>query len=215
MFDFMAEEYTVAQGECFSSIAKEYGFLEKTLWNHSANAALKAKRKNPNVLLPGDVVVIPDRDSGEESASTEQKHVFKAKDERVKLQLRILRGDKPRAGIKFTLIVDGRVTESETDGDGWIREKISAVAKTGKLILLPGTEGEEQHELLLGSLDPIEEESGIVERLQNLGYFFASHQIEDDTLELALEKFQVKNNLERTGKVDAATREKIKQMHGC
>jgi len=210
----MAGEHIVMQGECFSSIAKEYGFLEQTLWNHAANAALKNKRKNPNVLLPGDVVTIPDRVSGEESASTEQKHVFKAKDERVKLQLRMLRDSKPRAGIKFTLVVDGRVIESATDGDGWIREKIFAAAKTGKLILLPGTDGEEQYELLLGNLDPVEEESGIIGRLQNLGYFIALEQTEDPALELALEKFQVKNNLEKTGRADATTREKLKQMHG-
>ena len=83
----MAEEHTVAQDECFSSIAKEYGFLEKTLWNHPANAPLKEKRKIPNVLLLGDVVVIPDRASGEENASTEQKHIFKARGEKTEIRL--------------------------------------------------------------------------------------------------------------------------------
>ena len=83
----MATEHIVEQGDCFSSIAKEYGFLEETLWNHPANAALKEKRTNPNVLLPGDIITIPDRVSGEERTSTERKHVYKNKSGKVELQL--------------------------------------------------------------------------------------------------------------------------------
>ena len=210
----METKHTVEQGECFSSIAKEYGFLEKMLWNYPANAELKAKRKNSNVLMPNDIITIPDKDSGEEQASTEQKHVYKVKEERVKLQIHFLRKDEPRAGIKFSLIVGGQIIESKTDGDGWLREKIPAAAKTAKLLLIPGTKDEEEYELLLGHLDPIEEDSGVNGRLSNLGFFFGSDEDQDEeAVKYALEGFQNKNGLTQTGEADAATINKLKQIY--
>ena len=55
----MAEDYTVQSSDCMSSIAYENGFFWKTLWNLPDNTALKAQRKNPNVLMTGDIVHIP------------------------------------------------------------------------------------------------------------------------------------------------------------
>jgi N-acetylmuramoyl-L-alanine amidase len=59
--------HTVKQGDCISSIAHETGFFWETLWNHPDNAKLKQLRKNPNALLPGDVVSIPDQRVKQES----------------------------------------------------------------------------------------------------------------------------------------------------
>lgn len=210
----MATEHIVEQGECFSSIAKEYGFLEKTLWNHPANAALKAKRKNPNVLLSGDVVIIPDRVSGTEQASTEQKHVYKTKGEKTELQLQLLIEDEPLANAKYCLTVGSLIIESSTDGDGWVREKIPAAAKSARLLVSPGTEDEEEYELLLGHLDPAEENSGIVGRLNNLGFFFDLDDTEDEAMKLVLQRFQKKHGLKETGAPDAVTIERLKAEHG-
>ena len=57
-----------------SSIAAEFGFLWQTLWD--LNPELKWKRKNPNVLLAGDIVTIPALRMKDESRPTGQKHVF-------------------------------------------------------------------------------------------------------------------------------------------
>lgn len=43
--------YVVQKGDCLSSIAFGFGFLPDTLLNHPANAGLKQKRKDPNILL--------------------------------------------------------------------------------------------------------------------------------------------------------------------
>ena len=58
----MAISYQVKEGDCLSSIAFEQGFFPDTIWNHSNNAVLKEKRKDPNVLMQGDVVFVPDRE---------------------------------------------------------------------------------------------------------------------------------------------------------
>src|SRR5580704_15631506 len=50
-------DYPVRPGECASSIAAATGHLWKTIWDHPANASLKAAR-DPHMLLPGDQIFI-------------------------------------------------------------------------------------------------------------------------------------------------------------
>lgn len=92
----MAEDYTVEQGDCISSIAFEHGFFWETLWNDSSNADLKSKRKDPNVLMEGDIVHIPDLRLKKESGATEQKHKFKLKGVPAKLKLKLMRPKPPK-----------------------------------------------------------------------------------------------------------------------
>ena len=62
----MAVTHVVAQGEYLSLIAARFGFRDpRVIWNHPDNAALRERRKNPNVLFPGDVLTIPERKAGE------------------------------------------------------------------------------------------------------------------------------------------------------
>lgn len=89
----MAAKYQVKQGECIGSIAYEHGFFWETLWNDSNNADLRQQRMNPNILLEGDAVFIPDLVLREESCATEQRHRFRLKGVPAKLRLRILEPD--------------------------------------------------------------------------------------------------------------------------
>ncbi|MDI7259578.1 MAG: peptidoglycan-binding protein [Thermodesulfobacteriota bacterium] len=84
-------EYKVKQGDCISSIATRHGLFWEKVWNHPKNAKLKEKRKDPNILYPGDVVFVPDKDKKEESGGTEQKHRFRKKGTPAKLRLRLMR----------------------------------------------------------------------------------------------------------------------------
>jgi len=84
----MPIHHTVRQGEYLAKICRQHGFPDwQKVWDNADNADLKSKRKSPNVLYPGDVVVIPDAESGEESGATEQRHTFKAKGRTLKLVL--------------------------------------------------------------------------------------------------------------------------------
>jgi hypothetical protein len=54
--------YTVKAGDCFSSIAKANGFYKySSLYMHASNTATRLVRSNPNMLVVGDVVSIPDK----------------------------------------------------------------------------------------------------------------------------------------------------------
>ena len=62
------------EGECVGSIAFEHGFFPDTLWDHPNNAELKGKRGDPNVLLAGDVVHVPDLRPKEVAVAAGQSH---------------------------------------------------------------------------------------------------------------------------------------------
>src|SRR4028118_1572150 len=117
-------KHHVEQGECVNSLAKQYGVSAKTIWEHPSNNELKQKRKIADVLMPGDEIEIPDDTKVEHPAETEKQHVFTIKSERVKLNLRMLREDQPRANVKYTLTIGGQIRTGETDEGGWIRETI-------------------------------------------------------------------------------------------
>lgn len=83
----MSKNHTIRQGECIESLADRYGFFPETLWKHADNSDLRELRKDQNILQPGDVVVIPDLELGEESAATEQKHRFRRKGVPAKMRI--------------------------------------------------------------------------------------------------------------------------------
>jgi hypothetical protein len=203
--------HTVSQGECISSIAWQHGFFPNTIWNDPANGALKSARRDPNVLYPGDVVFIPEKQIKQVDAVTEKKHTCVLKGVPAKLRLRILDGDVPRANAKYKLAVDGRWFEGTTDGDGKLEHTIPPGAQRGYLLF----EGDVPIRLVLGDMDPIETISGVQGRLRNLG--FDCGTIDGNLspqLEAALKAFQEKHGLTVTGQADEATKNKLKEVHG-
>jgi len=125
----MAGKYTVKQGDYVAKIAKENGFVDyRTIWDHAKNQQLKNKRKNPNVLFPGDELYIPDKGDREESAATDQRHKYKAKVSKnmLRLVLEDLYGN-PIANAKCDLQVEGKVIEVVSGADGKIEPGIKPV----------------------------------------------------------------------------------------
>lgn len=207
----MPKVHTVAQAECMSSIAERYGFFWETLWNDPDNAELKQLRGDPNLLAPGDRVHVPDLRVGEASGAVDARHTFKIKGVPALFELRVVFDGEPRAGESYVLDVDGVVFEGATDGDGWIKEYISPRARKGTLTL---RDGAEVHELALGHLDPIDTVSGVQGRLANLGYYDGPVDgRESDALSRAVRDFQDAEGLEMSGTVDAATRDKLEEVH--
>ena len=216
----MASHHDVEQGEYLSKIAAKYGFSDyQVIWDHAENAALKAKRKNPNVLYPGDRLYIPDKEVREESRSTDQRHRFKVNREKLKLRL-VLEDqyERPIADAPCELHVEWQVYNLTTDGKGKIEQDIPARASEGRLII---TSKETALDTLvipvkIGHLDPVEEVSGQQARLMNLGYYTGPIDGQDGPLfKLAVEEFQCEHGLAVDGICGPQTQTKLKSTHGC
>jgi peptidoglycan hydrolase-like protein with peptidoglycan-binding domain len=203
-------EHIVEQGDCLASIAAKYKWQWQTLWNHPQNAALRQKRKNPNVLYPGDVVNIPDKSTKTQDCATGEKHVFQTSGATTLFKVRLLEDGQPRQNVSYTLQVDQLTFTGTTDSQGTVVHKIPAAASQATLMTPEDTLTFE-----LGKLDPIEEDSGISHRLRNLGLLHADETSEsEDMVSEAVREFQQQQGLPVTGEVDDMTRQKLAQAHG-
>ena len=68
----------------------------------------------------------------------------------------------------------------------------------------------------IGDLDPVDESSGQVARLANLGYYRGPvDKVDPDEFKSAVEEFQCENSLTVDGKIGPKTQAKLKTVHGC
>jgi len=217
----MATDYTVQQGDYLSKIAKDFGFTDyRVIWNDPDNAELKAKRKNPNVLYPGDKLVIPDKTLREEPRPTDERHRFVM--ERPALRLRLVLEDvyeRPIANATCLLTIEGESRRVTTDGKGRIDEPLPAGVTSARLIIQDAVQTHLNSIAIpvkIGHLDPPEELSGQRARLTNLGYFPGKAASKDDpTFRAAVEQFQADHGLTVDGICGPRTQDKLKDVHGC
>ena len=207
----MAENYQVKQGDSVFSIAFEKGFFADTIWEHANNEEVKDDRKDPNVLMPGDVVHIPDKRLKEVSKPTNNVHTFQVKNTPKRFRIQIMRGDLPVRDMEYVLNIEGSETTGKTDGEGWITRSISPNAKKGELSLQEG----QKFDLNLGFLDPVDEVTGLQGRLRTLGYYSGpiNGELNDDTKE-SLKEFQAYNDLDTTGESDDETKSLLEEFAG-
>lgn len=202
-------EYQVKPGDCISSLARQYGFLWKTIWD--ANPDLKSKRRKPNLLMPGDVVIVPDRTLKEVSCATDQCHTFIELGETTKLRLVLERFNVALANRRYILTCNGVALQGATDNTGMLEVSIDAAAEECHLQM---PDDDLECIIRLGHLDPIEETSGVQQRLHNLGFYLGDlDAVDQDDIAEALAAFQSSANLDVTGKLDDATRQKLFDMH--
>jgi len=206
-------DYTIKQGDHVAALADQFGFRElKTIWDHPKNAALKDLRKTPHILLPGDTLFIPDKEAKTVAKATTQLHKFQVKTEELKLKLLFHDIDgQPRVNQECTLDIEGAVTTEKTDGDGTIMKTIPKSAKVGKVTI-----GKLDMPLLIGHLDPVEEQSGQIARLTNLGYEPGDMDAPDaERFRSAVEEFQCDHDLPVNGVCGPSSQAKLKDVHGC
>ena len=209
----MSVRHTVTQRETIASIAQDFGFSHfETLWNHPDNAELKAKRSDPNVLFPGDVVVVPDKESKTVTVATGREHEFVVRrhDLLLRLSLVDLIGE-PMADLECSLTINGKESKATTDAEGIVEVHVSAATREVTLSV-----GAQEQVLEVGALDPASEVSGWQGRLRNLGHYFGPIGEESDPHDAAfsLRSFQADNDLDTTGTPDDPTLAKLLKVHG-
>jgi hypothetical protein len=210
----MGTKHTVKEGDCISSIAFAHGLFPDTIWDHPDNEGLRKVRKDPNVLLPGDILAIPDKRPREVSKATSQVHQFKLKNVPAYLNLVLRFGGDPLANQPYVLDVDGASSRGTTDAEGKVSLELIPNARKGKLTVgEPGRQLEFQ--LDLGHLDPIDQVIGFKKRLRNLGYTVGPL---DDQLtaefEDAIRCFEGDNHLTLTGAMGDENQAKLEEVYG-
>ena len=210
----MSGYWIVQDGDCMSSIAVDTGFAWQTLWNLPENSDLKARRKNPNVLFPGDRVYIPDLRLKNYSAATDNRYKLRRKSIPSRLKIQCLQYGKPLRNkpYRLTLQGDSRDFRGNTDGDGKINIAISPKAEGGTLIV--GDSGKEvRYEISLGTMNPIDTISGIKSRLANLGFYRGIiDESEDASFRAAVRGFRAQYQLPAGDKVDDQMKNRLQGL---
>ena len=210
-------EHEVKQGDHIGLIAHRYTFFDwRLIWDDAANAELRELRDNPHVLHPGDVLVIPDKTEKSLSAAATTVHTFQVTTRKLTVRMALTDYfDDAFADAPCTLEIDGSPVELTSDADGFIERDVAPTAAEGRLLVRDVT-----FDVRVGNLDPADEESGQIARLNNLGYRAgAIDPREDERFKSALEEFQCDQNLrESSGNVsgiaDARTIARLKKVHG-
>jgi N-acetylmuramoyl-L-alanine amidase len=213
----MPENHIVNQGECLSSIAAQYGFRDyRTIYEDALNADFRRLRPDPNLIYPGDTVVIPDKQQRTESCSTEKKHRFVLNRSLRKLRLRMLDSEgNAIANAAYVLTCDGVDISGQTDGNGVLLHTIPADTAEAVLNL-----HDRVWQLQVASLNPMENTgddgvSGCQARLRNLGYDPGPIDgIAGPRTEAAVRAFQRDYSLTVDGICGPQTRGKLKEVYG-
>lgn len=123
---------------------------------------------------------------------------------------------EPIKNAPYRLDVEGKSTEGQTDVDGCVKISIPPDASQGTFTFYPGTPDERVIPLALGNMDPVDTVIGARKRLSNLGYHCAPTG-EEMSAELkdVIAAFQKDNELKVDGKLNDATKDKLKEKHGC
>ncbi len=214
----MPTRYQVQPGDCVLGIAAEFGFTDwNEIWNHPQNKDLHARRTDPSVLAAGDVVFVPARKPEVYILATGKRHRIVVPRPRVAIRPQLLHMDAtPIASAKYALTPATKPMEGQTNGDGWFEQKVPGEANALTLTVQLTDDAEGPYyawSLAIGHLDPVDTDSGLEQRLSNLGYWPAGES-DPAVLPFGLRAFQEDHDLDVTGEADHASRDKLKEVHG-
>jgi hypothetical protein len=160
--------YVVRQGDYLSRLACAYGFDANAVWNDPANRELRGRRPNPEVLLPGDVLRIPEAPDAGLSVSSGSTHRYRAHVPTTRVTIRLHEEAKPKAGEAFVIEGAGPERIVGTTGDSGVIAFDVPITVSECLLRLP--KRGVAYPLLVGHLDPHNEPSGVAARLEHLGF---------------------------------------------
>ena len=213
--------HVVKRGEWLSTIAQHYGFADwKVIYNHPDNAEFRRLRPNPNVIEPGDQIVIPDPRSGSKGAGTGTSNQFRIKAQKSVLRLVLCRADgKPLNDAEYRLRFGDESITGKTDSDGRLEHTLPRGTVEAKLSL---PDFGRHFTLKIGDLDPLDTSgegtiAAAQARLRNLGYECGPIDgIAGRRTRAAVRAFQadVLAKKHPNGLLDRETRNKLISEHG-
>jgi hypothetical protein len=214
--------YVIQEGDYLTKLAFRLRFSEEEIWSHPRNARLKELRKNGNLLAPGDILFVPDPEAPARrrplSVGDANRYEVSIPTVAVTMVLADDRG-KPFASEPYVVEGLGRRVAGETDSDGKVTVEVPVRVREVQVLL---HERDLAFPVMVGDLDPVEVPTGVIGRLEHLGYFGWScglgptpyHVPEGDRLREAISAFQSDHRIEPTGVMDDETRSALVAAHG-
>lgn len=187
------------------------GFDAQTVWAADQNASLREQRTDPNMLCAGDILYVPKPKPVWQAVSVGSVNTFVGTVPTVKVTLTLNQNGQPIANATCNVHDLPAPLQVTTDSNGKLQFDAPA---TQESVTLEFPSVSLVRRMRIGHLDPVTEDSGVTQRLRNLGFL----QRSDDSsggLARAITAFQRANGLPPTGAVDDDTRSKLTSQHGC
>jgi hypothetical protein len=166
--------YVVCTNEYLLKIAFKFGFDADSVWNDPSNDDLRKLRPDPNILLAGDVLYIPDdKPPVVHSLVTGTTNEFVSPDPPTVVVTQTFGQVDPKAysSKAFTVTELENLTGLTTDGNGTATFPVPVTLDSVSVVF---TDSGEVWRLILGGMDPIDTLVGVFKRLQNLHYIAGS-----------------------------------------
>ncbi|MBK8252388.1 MAG: peptidoglycan-binding protein [Polyangiaceae bacterium] len=201
--------YVIRQGDYLSRLAFRFGFKADDVWNASENEGLRRIRSNPEMLAPGDVLQIPDTPERGPSVRIGGNNRYKAEVPKVQVSLHLT--DEGRAMANEPYRVEGlaRPITGQSNGEGRVEFEVPVTSRE-VMVHLPNRHTSVP--VRVGDLDPPNTESGVLQRLDHLGYYRPNSESPDEG-QNAIRRFQRDRGLPDTGELNEATRNAIMEAH--
>lgn len=219
----MPRTHIVKQGQGLARIARIYGIADwHVIYNDPANAEFRKKRPNPEVIYPGDRIIIPDPVTKSAPVEEKKDNGFVANISKSMLQVKVERGNGlPLDGWTYRLTVGAAKSSGTVPSNGMVSCKVDPAAKDGELVVEPPSDTREEpyrFRLKISFLDPESSTSGVQGRLNNLG--IDSGAVDGKQrweLEQAVIAFRLAHmsGTAASPTVDDAVRQKLRELHGC
>jgi Putative peptidoglycan binding domain len=207
--------YVIRQGDHLPLLALQRRLDLSAIWNHPRNAQLKALRKRPNILAPGDIVYLPDPApvSWMPLKVRAINHIA-ATVPKARICVTFAIGGAPLAGVACIAHGMPEPNRFTTDGKGKLTLDVPLAVK---FVTVEFPSVPLMRRLCIGHLDPVGEPSGAFQRLRALGYLGPRTAAVPGSpgLATAISAFQRDSGLTETGSLDAATIEALEREHGC
>jgi hypothetical protein len=207
--------YVVMQGDTVASIVTPMGADPDTVWSDPKNDDLRAQRPDPAVLCPGDLLYVPDDPPPSHTMAVGSTNDFASPPATQTVKL-VLGADQPLANAAYVVHGLGDDIPGTTAGDGSLSVDVPIGVDTFTLEL---TDQQATYQVMVGHLDPVSEDSGVDQRLSNLGYrppmwdLLGDLGIEVDP-SLPIRLFQIAQGLTVSGDTDDDTTAALQKAHG-
>src|SRR5258708_1990383 len=208
--------YVIRQGDHLPKLAAKMGFDADAVWNHPKNGDLRMRRIDWHMLCPCDVLYVFKPKSKWLPVQVGAQNRFRAEIPRIQVRVTFCQGGKPIADAPCVVHGLPSPNQFNTDGDG----KLSFAAPvTLESVTVEFSKPHFIQRLRIGHLDPINEPSGVYQRLKNLGIQSFTGplpaRVDQAAMSQAVQKFQSAQRLPVTGEVDDETRGRLREAHGC